>query len=175
VIRAWPVSHRAREVGSPHRSDSASPHPHQLRVEGFLEVDVHDGAVDGVDGANGALSLRVDRLSSGNRLEDRELHRRIDSRRYPTIDGQMTKLQAMDSDERYRVTGDLTFRGVTRRCEDEVTITSIDDRTIRLEGESAFDIRDFGMEPPRIFMLRVHPDVKVRIEVVAEIVPEKEA
>ena len=53
-------------------------------------------------------------------------------------------------------------------CEDEITITSIDDRTLRLEGESAFDIRDFGMEPPRIFMFRVDPDVKVRVEVVAE-------
>jgi hypothetical protein len=142
---------------------SSSLHPIHTRtegLEGFLEVDVHDGAVDGVDAASGALSLRVDRLSSGNR--------RIDSRRYPTIDGQMTKLQAMGSEGRYRVTGDLTFRGVTRRCEDEVTITSIDDRTLRLEGGSAFDIRDFGMEAPRIFMLRVHPDVKVRIEVVAE-------
>ncbi len=150
---------------------SSSLHPIHTRtegLEGFLEVDVHDGAVDGVDGASGALSLRVDRLSSGNRLEDRELQRRIDSRRYPTIDGQMTKLQAMGSEGRYRVTGDLTFRGVTRRCEDEITITSIDDRTLRLEGESAFDIRDFGMDAPRIFMLRVHPDVKVRIEVVAE-------
>jgi polyisoprenoid-binding protein YceI len=150
---------------------SSSLHPIHTRtegLEGFLEVDVHDGAVDGVDAASGALSLRVDRLSSGNRLEDRELQRRIDSRRYPTIDGQMTKLQAMGSEGRYRVTGDLTFRGVTRRCEDEVTITSIDDRTLRLEGGSAFDIRDFGMEAPRIFMLRVHPDVKVRIEVVAE-------
>ncbi len=157
---------------------SSSLHPIHTRtegLEGFLEVDVHDGAVDGVDGACGALSLRVDRLSSGNRLEDRELQRRIDSRRYPTIDGLMTKLQATGSDGRYRVTGDLTFRGVTRRCEDEVTITSIDDCTLRLEGESAFDIRDFGMEPPRIFMLRVHPDVKVRIELVAEIVPEKES
>lgn len=150
---------------------SSSLHPIHTRtegLEGFLEVDVHDGTVDGVDSASGALSLRVDRLSSGNRLEDRELQRRIDSRRYPTIDGRMTKLQAIGSDGRYRVTGDLTFRGVTRRCEDEVTITSLDDRTIRLEGESAFDIRDFGMDPPRIFMLRVHPDVKVRIEVVAE-------
>ena len=143
-------------------------HTRTLGLEGFLDVDVHDGAIDGVDGASGELSLRVDRLSSGNRLEDRELQRRIDSRRFPTIDGQMTRLQPIGSDGRYRVTGDLTFRGVTRRCEDEVTITSIDDRMIRLEGESAFDIRDFGMEPPRIFMLRVHPDVKVRIEVVAE-------
>ena len=66
------------------------------------------------------------------------------------------------------MTGDLTFRGVTRICEDDVVITAVDDRTIGLAGESTFDIRDFGMEPPRILMLRVHPDVKVRIELIAE-------
>ena len=40
---------------------------------------------------------------------------------------------------------------------------------MRLEGQSTFDIRDFGMEPPKILMLRVEPDVVVRIEVIAEL------
>ena len=35
-------------------------------------------------------------------------------------------------------------------------------------GESTFDIRDFGMEPPRILMLKVQPEVGVRVEIVAE-------
>ena len=35
-------------------------------------------------------------------------------------------------------------------------------------GQSSFDIRDFGMEPPRILMLRVQPEVTVRVEIVAE-------
>ncbi len=43
----------------------------------------------------------------------------------------------------------------------------IDDSTLQLEGESTFDIRDFGMEPPRILLLRVHPEVKVRVAIVA--------
>jgi hypothetical protein len=43
----------------------------------------------------------------------------------------------------------------------------VDDDTIRLNGESTFDIRDFGMEPPRILMLRVEPEVVVRVEIVA--------
>ena len=60
-----------------------------------------------------------------------------------------------------------TFRGVTRSYESEMTFAQLDDQTIRLEGSSTFDIRDFGMEPPRILLLRVHPDVDVRVEVVA--------
>ena len=34
-------------------------------------------------------------------------------------------------------------------------------------GQSTFDIRDFGMEPPRILLLKVEPDVTVRVEIVA--------
>jgi hypothetical protein len=49
-----------------------------------------------------------------------------------------------------------------------MTLTAVDDRTIRAAGESSFDVRDFGMEPPRILMLRVEPDVKVRVEIFAE-------
>ena len=37
-----------------------------------------------------------------------------------------------------------------------------------LAGETTFDMRDFGMEPPRILMLRVEPDVTVRVTIVAE-------
>jgi hypothetical protein len=37
-----------------------------------------------------------------------------------------------------------------------------------LEGESTFDVRDFGMEPPKILMLRVHPEVNVRVQIFAQ-------
>jgi hypothetical protein len=39
---------------------------------------------------------------------------------------------------------------------------------VTLAGRSTFDIRDFGMEPPRILMLKVQPEVAVRVEIVAE-------
>ena len=34
-------------------------------------------------------------------------------------------------------------------------------------GESQFDIREFGMEPPRMLMLKVQPEVGIRVEIVA--------
>jgi hypothetical protein len=46
-------------------------------------------------------------------------------------------------------------------------IAASDDGTVRLEGERVFDIRDFGMQPPRILMLRVHPEVAVRVSIEA--------
>jgi polyisoprenoid-binding protein YceI len=80
----------------------------------------------------------------------------------------LTGVVAGADDGRFLVRGDLTFRAVTRSVEDHITLTVVDDHTIRLEGESTFDVRDFGMEPPRILILRVAPDVKVRVEIIAE-------
>lgn len=138
-------------------------------LEGFIEFERDgEGQLDLRTPPAGSLSLPVTRLSSGNPLEGRELRKRIDAKRYPTIDGVLTKLERVDGDHRYRVGGELTFRGMTRACYDEMRIEVVDDHTVRLEGESTFDVRDFGMEPPRILMLRVEPDVVVRVEIVAE-------
>jgi polyisoprenoid-binding protein YceI len=150
----------------------SSLHPIQSTTDGlfgFIDVEVLDGRVDAdADvAATGRLSLPVARLTSGNRLEDRELHRRIDARRFPTVDGVLTGMTPTGADGRYRVRGDVLFRGVTRPCEDDMIVTLVDDHTICLEGQSTFDIRDFGMEPPRILILRVEPEVRVRVEVVA--------
>jgi polyisoprenoid-binding protein YceI len=114
------------------------------------------------------VSLPVDRLKSGNPLEDRELRRRIDARRFPTIDGELLEMHQTGVEGQYLVRGDITFRGVTRSYAREVAVTAVDDRTLRIEGESTFDVRDFGMEPPKILMLKVEPEVRVRVEIVAE-------
>lgn len=126
-----------------------------------------DGRVEVGDSPAGHLSLPVDRLRSGNPLEDRELRRRIDARRYPTIDGSLSAMQFISGDN-YLVAGDVTFRGVSRTCEEQMTITALDATTLRITGAATFDVRDFGMEPPRILMLRVYPEVDVSVEIVAE-------
>jgi polyisoprenoid-binding protein YceI len=136
-------------------------------LEGFVDLNADDDSVVGPH-PTAQLSFPVNRLSSGNRLEDRELHKRIDARRYPIISGVLTGVLRVADDGRFLIRGDLAFRGVTRSVEDYITLTVIDERTLRLAGESTFDVRDFGMEPPRILMLRVEPDVKVRVEIFAE-------
>ncbi len=138
-------------------------------LEGYLELDPWaDGSPGFSTPPTGHVSLAVKRLRSGNPLEHRELQRRIDARRYPTIDGTVTGVKRVKGTSRWAVTGDLTFRGVTRECQDEMTIEAGDEGTVRLEGQSTFDVRDFGMEPPKILLLRVDPLVVVRIEVIAE-------
>ena len=135
-------------------------------LEGHIDLEISGGVIDVGAGPAGRLSLPVGRLSSGNKLEDRELQKRIDARHHPTIDGVLTDIRTA-SDGRYLVSGELTFRGIARQVQDEMTIEIVDDRTLHLAGRSRFDIRDFGMEPPRILMLKVEPQVDVRVDIVA--------
>ena len=139
-----------------------------IGLEGWLDLDVANGAVNVDQPLGGHLEFPVENLKSGNALEDRELRRRIDVRRYPTIVGDLKSMKQTDDQSRYIVGGDLTFRGTSRSYEDEMSVDLLDDHTVTMSGESVFDIRDFGMDPPRILLLKVQPEVSVRVEVVAE-------
>jgi YceI-like domain len=137
-------------------------------LEGFVDVEFEPtGGMNLGATPAGQLSLAVSKLSSGNRMEDRELHKRIDSRRFPTIEGVLGTVTAADGDASYKVSGDITFRGVSQHHEDLMQIRSVDDNTIELEGQSRFDIRDFGMEPPKMLMAKVQPEVDIRVAIVA--------
>ncbi len=86
-------------------------------LEGYVELAIEDGG--GVDlsvAPSGKVSLPVARLSSGNRFEDRELQKRCRRTRFPTIKGVLTSMEPADDDGRYRVSGDVDFRGVTRHA-----------------------------------------------------------
>lgn len=133
-------------------------------------------AADGLEGwfdlgpePGGRLRLAVERLSCGSRFEDRELRRRIDARRFPSIDGVLTGAERPDDDGGvYRVSGNITFHGVTRSYKDEMCVEAIDATTVRMAGRAQFDLRDFGMTPPRVLFVRVEPQVDVAVEIVAE-------
>jgi polyisoprenoid-binding protein YceI len=137
---------------------SSSVHPIHTEASGV------SGWVELGDGARGEVSFPVDRLRSGNPIEDRELRRRILAGRHPAIKGELTELVPTDDDGGYDAEGTITFRGVSRACSGALVIEATDDDGVRITGSSTFDVRDFGMEPPRILLLRVHPEVRVAIE-----------
>jgi polyisoprenoid-binding protein YceI len=136
-------------------------------LEGDIEVRLTNGQLDLSVPPSIHLELDVERLKSGNPLQDREMLRRIDARRFPTIAGEVREMKELDSSGRYRVGGDLRFHGVTRPEEGEVTMEVRDARTMVIEGERTFDVRDFDIEPPKLLMLKVHPEVSVQVRVVA--------
>ena len=57
---------------------------------------------------------------------------------------------------------------MTRRYDDMMAIEAVDDRTVAWPGRPRFDIRDFGMDPPRVLMFKVDPEVDVAVDIVAE-------
>ena len=149
----------------------SSVHPFHAKtngLEGFVDLEfTPEGVIDVASTTSGQLSLAVNRLSAGNPVEDRELQRRIEANRYPMIEGVLGQIVPSGGEEGYQVTGDITFRGVTRRYVDQMSVAGLDADTVQLAGKSRFDIRDFGMEPPRVLMFRMEPEVEVRVEIVA--------
>lgn len=166
----------ARYLISPERSRvsidaKSNVHPIHAGTTGLTgRIDLEigpNGQVDTASPASGQFSLPVSLLSSGNRMEDRELTKRLDARRYPSIDGVLENLEPDAASGSYRARFGLTCRGVSRQHDGVVNVTRIDDHTIELTGTARFDVREFGIEPPRVLMLKVEPEIDVRVDILA--------
>lgn len=147
---------------------SSSVHPIHASASGltgWVELSRTRGGVAKVPRLAGEVRVAVDRLSSGNPLVDRETRRRVDARRHPEIVGIVTGAERVAAD-RLSVTGEIAFRGEVRPVSGELTVSADGDRLV-IDGSESFDVRDWGLEPPRVALLRVHPDIRVRIHVVA--------
>ena len=132
-------------------------------LEGFLDAGLADGRIDLATPPAARLELAVDRLRSDNPLFERELRRRVDARRHPLIVGELRGLRELGPSGAYLAEGDLTFHGVTRRVTGELRLLVEGDGAIQLQGEQVFDIRDFGIDPPKLLLLKADPEVKVRV------------
>ncbi len=106
-------------------------------------------------------------LRSGNGLYDAELLRRIDARRFPTATVELRGCAASGLASRYHLEGALTFHGVTRPVHGAVDVRVVADHLV-ITGEQSFDIRDFAIPSPTVLMLRIYPDVRVRLQAEAE-------
>ena len=137
-------------------------------VHGSLYAAMGDAGVRTEIPPTGWLTIDMTGLRSGNKLYDAELHRRINSRRFPSAKVELKECTPSAPGWRYRLRGELTFHGITRRTEGTVRIESASDDRIVISGEQAFDIRDFALPSPTMLMLRIFPDVRVRLYAEAE-------
>lgn len=137
-------------------------------VTGVIEAPV-DGHVLDPAPAWATLEVDVSRLASGNQLYDSELRRRIDARRYPMSVVRLLAAEATEDPRRFRVSGDITFHGVTRTLHGAVSVAVTDDGLV-ITGEEEVDIREFEMAAPTMLMLKIRPEVRVRLHVEAELV-----
>ncbi len=134
-----------------------------IGVTGSLQAAIVDGAVNTGIPPSGWLSIDVSGLSSGNKLYDAELQRRIDARRHPTATVELRECAPSAPGPRYRLRGELTFHGITRPAEGTVCVEAMSSDRLVISGEQAFDIRDFAVPSPTMLMLRIFPDVRVRL------------
>jgi polyisoprenoid-binding protein YceI len=113
------------------------------------------------------VEVEARRLRSGNALIDGELQRRIDTRTHPSIRAELTGVAPGAAPDTLRLTGTLSFHGVTRTLEVEVTVRQRDAGTLEVEGARPIDMRDFGLAPPSFLVFRMEPEVQVRAKLVA--------
>lgn len=142
-------------------------HGEATGLAGSIDAEVKAGRLDLSEPPKGRVEFPIDQLSSGNALYDGELHRRAETRRYPEIVGEVREVTE-GSEGRYHIRGDLTFHGVTREVEGDVDLKVQDDGSLEVQGQQTFNFEDFGIKAPRILILRVYPDVEVKIHLVAE-------
>jgi polyisoprenoid-binding protein YceI len=137
-------------------------------LSGVIDCEVDDQGKPRLDQPYSAeVSLPVDAIKSGNGLQDREMRRRFDAGRYPTITARVTKGEALEGDGHYRAIAQLTLHGQTREITGEIQL-HVDGATMTIDGQQVINVKDFGIDPPRLIILKVEPDVDLTVHIVAE-------
>jgi polyisoprenoid-binding protein YceI len=137
-------------------------------LEGTFSASVEDGRLSLDPTPSLSVVVPVSKLASGNEFQDREIRKLIGSQRYPNLVGELLRVEPGSKPDNYRVHGAITLLGVTQEYDGEVTIR-VDGRRISISGSQRMDIRRFGINPPRIFTIQIHPDFDVMLELVAEL------
>ncbi len=128
-------------------------------VSGWFEADIDDDQFRPGSLLSGHLEIPLDGVSSGNPIIDREMRRRAGSGAHPVIEGDIETTLSSEGTEA-TITGTISLSGTAELVEGEVSVLP----GPRIVGSGEFDIRWWGIEPPRILMLRVDPIVMVEID-----------
>jgi polyisoprenoid-binding protein YceI len=139
-------------------------------IYGFIEGQFNgEGELDTSAPHRAHMAFWVEDLDSGNELRDIEMLRRMEARTHPSIEWVVDSVRPHRAG-RLRGAGQVTVHGRTRPFEGDFTMSLTGDRLV-VEGAQQFDMRDFGIPPPRFFWLWIEPEVKVGIRIVARAVP----
>ncbi|MBO0707803.1 MAG: YceI family protein [Candidatus Dormibacteraeota bacterium] len=114
------------------------------------------------------IELPVRSVASGNRLNDGEMLRRVEAQRYPTLAFDVADVRKAEGGQDGAYVGTITVEAHGRTRKQEVTFRlAVDGDRLTVDADHTFDMRDFGLQPPRIFTLKVEPEVRVTVHVVA--------
>ena len=128
-------------------------HAMVTKVRGSFNEFEGDGYFDAENPGSSKLQLTIKAASIDTRNADRDGHLRsndfFDMDTYPEITFASTQVESVD-DETYRVTGDLTIKGVTKpvTVDFEYTGAAVDpfgNSRIGLEGKTTINRKDWGI------------------------------
>lgn len=128
-------------------------HAMVTKVRGSFDEFDGTGYFDAENPSNSRLSLTIKAASVDTRSADRDAHLRgndfLDVEHYPEITYVSTAVEQVD-DTRFRVTGDLTIKGVTRPVTVDLELTGsatdpFGNQRIGLEGTATINRKDFGV------------------------------
>jgi polyisoprenoid-binding protein YceI len=120
-------------------------------------------------GVTGALRVKVTALHTGVDGRDRDMWRALSAERYPEIRFSVQRVEASfpsvadRSDMLLTISGLMQISGVERSVVVPGRVRLQDNR-LWVRGETRLQMRDFGIDPPRRFFLRVSDSVLVSFD-----------
>ncbi|MCE7885778.1 MAG: YceI family protein [Actinobacteria bacterium ATB1] len=107
-------------------------------------------------------------FKSGNRLLEMNTLRHIGARAHPTARFEIDSVEPLEDAPvtRVRVRGFMRFHGTTREIEADPTVTT-EDGIVTISGDWTLRQSDFGLNPPRLAILKVDDDIEVEFRLVA--------
>jgi hypothetical protein len=144
-------------------------HGRATELTGVIEGDFDgDGRPDLDQPHQAWVEVPVTAIRSSNRLNELEMQRRAEVGKYPSIRFELDRAWRVDgAADRYRAALSVTAHGRTKSFQGDFRLR-LDGRRLVLDGQHTFDMRDFGVNPPRILTLRVDPQVRVSVRLVAD-------
>ncbi len=135
------------------------------RVSGHLEVDPDAVA----DGATATIEVDMTSFDAGDWLKNRKLKKDLDAKNHPKATFELSELTDIaEQDERTTAQA----RGVLRWRGRDATIAAtgwakIGTSEISAEAKFDLNVRDVGVTPPKILMIKVEDIVSVSVELFA--------
>jgi polyisoprenoid-binding protein YceI len=138
------------------------------RLSGVIEGEIGPGGEPNFERPHRAtFEVPIDAMKSGNALQDMEMQRRMDARTHPHIEVKVSRAWKLSGDGHCRATFEVSAHGRSRLYEEDFTLR-VDGNRLFVDSEHTFDMRDFGVSPPRFLTMKVDPEVKVRMRIEAE-------